>query len=532
MGQATGTILSDRLWGWKLVAAAGLVFAGIRILWAASAGDWTGADAFYYVAQARSLAEGRGFVVDYVRWHFSPYPSVFGRPEDFFHPLFPLSLVPGIRLLGDTYLAYTLSPILTTTLGLPLVAYGIARRVGLTRRESALAGLLSLVHPALALEGQTPMSDPLFALFGSLSFLALLHADGRVRRGALAGTLAGLAYLTRGQGQLLVLIYPLLIAWRRRSLRALLAPDALAFVACAVVTEMPWLIRNTLLFGSPTYSIYQLIGPYFGWADRSSLEMYGLHWGRATPTLLDRYSQPGAAGFIIFFRWVPIGLEMIFGGILKTFTERGWEGGLVAQNYHLWNAALGVPALFELVRRRRTFEAQSVLALSLALAAAVAAVNCPSFPRYFRLMTPVVACYGVLAIREVGVRCARWIPVAWMALLFTTAIIAILVRMPVAHVPLDPFARTNQLAAVEAARWISRNTPASAIVLTEAGCGMAQYYAHRPTVAAPRAPLGDQLAVARHYNTRYAIAREGKPLAAAGSVLASFGLYRVLALSP
>jgi 4-amino-4-deoxy-L-arabinose transferase-like glycosyltransferase len=109
------------------------------------------------------------------------------------------------------------------------------------------AGVVSAVFPPLLLIGSTLLAEPLFIVFELAAVLAaLIHRDSphRYRWAVATGVLVSLGALTRGNG--LVLAIPLLfLVWSERprlTRRAVAAPAA--FVAAAVLTLVPWTIRN------------------------------------------------------------------------------------------------------------------------------------------------------------------------------------------------------------------------------------------------------------------------------------------------
>jgi hypothetical protein len=107
---------------------------------------------------------------------------------------------------------------------------------------------VAAVYPPLVLLGLTLLSEPLFLVFELGAVAAALRAreTGGLRWAAAAGALAGLAWLTRSNGW--VLLVPLaLLVWTLRprlSRRAVAAP--LAAVLTALVVVAPWTVRNAV----------------------------------------------------------------------------------------------------------------------------------------------------------------------------------------------------------------------------------------------------------------------------------------------
>jgi 4-amino-4-deoxy-L-arabinose transferase-like glycosyltransferase len=117
-----------------------------------------------------------------------------------------------------------------------------------------VAGVVAAVYPSLAVLGVTLLSEPLFVALELGAIYAVLRRrrpGGSWRWLVLAGVLCGLAVLTRANGA--VLLVPLCLAvWTGRPRlrpRALLAPAAI--VAAAVLTVLPWTLRNASVLHAP-----------------------------------------------------------------------------------------------------------------------------------------------------------------------------------------------------------------------------------------------------------------------------------------
>jgi 4-amino-4-deoxy-L-arabinose transferase-like glycosyltransferase len=124
----------------------------------------------------------------------------------------------------------------------------LALRVG-GERSGVVAAWLAAVHPPLVTIPAYVLSETLYSTIALACALVLHDAvwapargDGIPARGAIAGALAGLGALVR-PGMLLFL--PLAVAWlavRRRYALALL------FSGAAVLTIVPWTIRNVRVY--------------------------------------------------------------------------------------------------------------------------------------------------------------------------------------------------------------------------------------------------------------------------------------------
>jgi len=203
-------------------------------------------DAAYYELQARSLAEGRGFV--------NPFPDAPDEEVADHPPLTVFVLAPEAELPGDSQLWMRFT----------MVAFGlgVVALVALLARELAgervgmIAGALAAVYPALWMNDGLLMSETLATLTTTGVLFAayvLLRRPG-VWVAAALGVLCGLATLARAE---LVLLLPAValpavwIACRRAG------PDLWrglgVVVAGAVVVVAPWVGYNLSRFEKPTF---------------------------------------------------------------------------------------------------------------------------------------------------------------------------------------------------------------------------------------------------------------------------------------
>ena len=216
-------------------------------------------DAADYVRHAVSIGNGDGFPDSVL----TPVES----PSAFRPPFYPYLLGGIYAVFGEVETAGRLAGALLGVLAVWLV-YLIARHVWGERTALVAAGVAA-VFPGLFLLNQALISEPLFVVAELAAVLFALRsrsAGGDLRWAAAAGLCCGLAALTRSNGILLVL--PIAIGvWVLRprfTPRALAAP-ALA-VAVAVLTVVPWAVRNTIVFDHLTsfnvQSGFALAGTY------------------------------------------------------------------------------------------------------------------------------------------------------------------------------------------------------------------------------------------------------------------------------
>lgn len=224
-------------------------------------------DAYYYANVAESLWRGQGFREDYI-WNYLGRPltgSATGNPSSLYWMPFTSVLIYGAYLLGGgpSFLAAQLPGILLSALMAPLTFYLATTIFGHDsrgRRYGWLAGLLVIFSGIYA--GYFVQADN-FAPFALCSFAFLLCATqalqrlaagepGVYRRAALAGVLAGLAYLTRVDG-LILLAVPFLAALLQLSRLKPHFPQAikaaLLMLGLFALVVSPWLWRNLAVSG-------------------------------------------------------------------------------------------------------------------------------------------------------------------------------------------------------------------------------------------------------------------------------------------
>lgn len=198
------------------------------------------ADAADYDRHARSIAAGHGFPPTAV--------AAGGGPSALRPPLYPYLLGLIYRVTGNSVMAGLIGQAVLGTAIVALIAL-VCRGIW-GDGAAALAAAIAAVYPPLIADGSTLLSEPLFVALEMGAVAAALHA-GRghspLRWRALAGVLAGLAWLTRSTGLLLLL--PLAVGsmgQRPLQLRRRLL-DPFVIVIAATVVIAPWTLRNALV---------------------------------------------------------------------------------------------------------------------------------------------------------------------------------------------------------------------------------------------------------------------------------------------
>ncbi len=263
-------------------------------------------DAAYYELVARQLVEGREFSVPVI-WSFLetggrlPAEAVLPVPSNgHWMPLTSVAAAVGMSLFGPSRLAAE-APMILLSVMLVGATWLVGWELWRSRLIAAVAGLLAVFAGPLLV--MAPLVDS-FAVFGAFGFLSL-YASTRAVRAApngegwllLAGAAAGMATLARVDG-LLLLVGPMvaaLIRWRHR-----LPFDGAAVFGAFVLAGailIPWLIRQTLTFGTPFPSAgghtlwIRSYNEQFSVGHEVSLATY-LSWG-PIPILLSKLASWG-----------------------------------------------------------------------------------------------------------------------------------------------------------------------------------------------------------------------------------------------
>lgn len=210
------------------------------------------AHAFPVFDEVASLDQARGFAA---RGGAAATAACYARGEcrdDNRHPLYGLLLAPLMDgSPGDFARAKLLT--LATALLLVLVVYGAGRALAGPGIGLAAAGAVALSW-STALLGQQALADLLFAALYCASLTVLARGVERPAGWAAFGALAGLAFLAKGDGHLLLAAGLACAAWRRRLGRRVW-PHAAAALAGFAATASVLLARNARVWGNPFHNV-------------------------------------------------------------------------------------------------------------------------------------------------------------------------------------------------------------------------------------------------------------------------------------
>jgi hypothetical protein len=311
-------------------------------------------DGRFYSALAKSMAEGRGFVLDRSPWPTVPHLSRL--------PLWPVLDTPGRWLFphADEYIVLRVTAIIVHALGAALLSL-LTYRLWRDPLSSWLAGILLAAYiPALAL-AEDGLSEPAFVMTAIGGCILLFEDDWKQVTGAF---LFGLAVLARSNFVILPFTaIPVGLFWRplahlswKRALilsLAFLTPAALWTLRNYWVSgEFPILngMEGEALYGSNNVVAATNLDSWGDWVfpdmipGETPKQQLGKQMGEAQ---LDRYYRREAvAYFRATWRSYP---RLILGKVIRGFIPVPWKASKVSYLIQLSRLSLYV-ILFLAVR--------------------------------------------------------------------------------------------------------------------------------------------------------------------------------------
>lgn len=227
--------LSDKLGVLSIVATA---LVGSYLIWyATSWGPWAGSDSVEYLEAARNLSTGLGLVL--VR------ASGAIRPLSLRPPFYSILLSSGLFLKIDVL---QFARFLNIAIYIALVVgmgTWLARILNSTFASAAITSLIALSSFAIWIFSGM-MTD---ALFVTLTFFGLINLymyydHGKAQSVLIAGLFAGLAFLTKLSGVVLVLLGILVIIGKPGESKRFKIVSSILYTLFAVSPVTLWMMRN------------------------------------------------------------------------------------------------------------------------------------------------------------------------------------------------------------------------------------------------------------------------------------------------
>lgn len=236
--------------------------------------EGTDCDAAAYMNVAQNIRSGAGWVSNSLRFLFT-LPPLLPQADALWSPLYPLLTAASYAVFGTSFTSAKLVPLIFGVM-VPGMIFLMTEHLTRSWKAALIAGALAVFHSALVTWSLRIETEIASTFFVGLTYFLLFNSRTAAKPYWL-GIALGLAYLMKYQSLLLwppvILFYVLNLRWQTAARR--LAVVAVVFT----VVISPWLVRNTLAFGSPFHSElrYNVISyyPEFGGEPRylSSLEL-------------------------------------------------------------------------------------------------------------------------------------------------------------------------------------------------------------------------------------------------------------------
>jgi 4-amino-4-deoxy-L-arabinose transferase-like glycosyltransferase len=211
----------------------------VRLPWVLVVHPVPVSDTRFYYLSATSIANGHGY-------------QILGHPTAFFPVGWPAFLGGLFSVTGPSMLAIEILNIVLWAITAALV-YALGRRMG-GRATGVVAGVLVAVSPTIAIYVMRAYSEALFIplLLTVCLLLARRRETPSLRAAALAGLLLGAAILVRSTAEMLIVLLPLWVLFRRPRRESWRSAVVLGVVAA--LTIVPWLVRNELVMHTTALS--------------------------------------------------------------------------------------------------------------------------------------------------------------------------------------------------------------------------------------------------------------------------------------
>jgi 4-amino-4-deoxy-L-arabinose transferase-like glycosyltransferase len=291
---------------------AGLIVAGFVLIAFGSlreATDPAWQDTEGYLGHSLYIAEHGGWL-GFLREAFAGTFPITER-----HPLYMLLLAPFAARDAQFFWNAKLINVVLGTLVLISLMWMVNRRYG--RGPALIAGSLYAVSRSLVVASSHVNNEPIFVLCALWTWWWLTSPDGSVGRWALAGLCAGLAFLAKSPGTLIIVATIAASLWHSRG-RALGTGRFWVFALVAGLIGSPLFVRNLRGYGTP---LYEGVNTYIMWMDEWSelgdpasiifYDPYGVH-------TIERNALPTAATYFQTHTWKDVARRLARGYVIET----------------------------------------------------------------------------------------------------------------------------------------------------------------------------------------------------------------------
>lgn len=203
-------------------------------------------DISFYYAVAKNLAEGRGFVIDYI-WNFWNHPEGIPTPSNvWWMPLPSVICAIGMKLGGVTYTAAQNAMILVTSI-MPLVMYLLGKDLFGSRAVGLLGATVAISFHLFMDQPSAPLSHGPFVVLCSLSLWLIVRSLRDPSSLPWVGAAIAATQLARSDGIVLfgALIVSQLVNRKRPPWKFILAVPLTYAIVMA-----PWWAHNLSVHGA------------------------------------------------------------------------------------------------------------------------------------------------------------------------------------------------------------------------------------------------------------------------------------------
>lgn len=234
---------------WVLIAAVG--FGALFRVWAVLTQEVPYDDGQYYMAMGATFAAGQGLVMP---WELNPGPLYTPMPSHHFPPMWPLVLSGAYAAAGFSIESTMVTSLVVGIALIPVVFFTTRDLLGVEKAWFVTA-FTSLYFVFIELT-DFAYSENLLTIFYVLTIWAILRSLKDPRFIVLAGTFAGLGYLTKAAvGYFFLLAGAAGFLWRFYYLRWKVFTDRyyVSAIVIFLTCVFGWAARNLLAFGFPNW---------------------------------------------------------------------------------------------------------------------------------------------------------------------------------------------------------------------------------------------------------------------------------------
>jgi 4-amino-4-deoxy-L-arabinose transferase-like glycosyltransferase len=207
-----------------------------------------GDNAFYFTL-AQNIANGRGFIIDYI-WQYLTIPdNISHNAIEFWMPLSSVIMAAAMALAGKSLFVALIPGILSGML-IPVIVYFWSRNFSDSRFVQIGSAGLTLFLPTLVAFSIITDSTVYYVLFVSVALLFMAKAQQKPVFYLCSAAFIGLAHLTRQDSILLLPVLLLMIFFGSHRTTAKLRWFFLALIVYVAVFSPVW-ISNIKQFGAP-----------------------------------------------------------------------------------------------------------------------------------------------------------------------------------------------------------------------------------------------------------------------------------------